>query len=74
MKTEQSILNYFTSIFKWIRYSGASVIVKINPVHWDIVPWAQEERNLEWPMINERTWSAGWLFVTVRFWIDNGDW
>jgi len=59
---------------KWLRYSGSSVIVKINPVHWDMIPWAHEERNLEWPMLNERTWSAGWLFVTVRFWIDNGDW
>ena len=61
-------------MYKWLRYSGASIILTLNPAHWYPVPWAREERNLEWPVLNERTWSLGWLFVTVRFWIDNGDW
>ena len=74
MKTELSNSNYFTSIYKWLRYSGASMIVKVNPLHWSLRPWAREERSLEWPVPNERTWSVGWLFVTVRIWIDNGDW
>jgi len=74
MKTEQSNSSYFTSIYKWLRYSGIAVIVQGNPLHWSVVPWAREERNLEWPTPNERTCALGWLFVTVRIWIDNGDW
>jgi hypothetical protein len=74
MKTEQSPSNYVTLIYNWLRYSGIAVIVQGNPLHWRLVPWAREERNLEWPVPNEHTWAAGWLFVTVRVWIDNGDW
>ena len=61
-------------MYKWLRYSGASIILTLNPAHWSLRPWARQERNLEWPMFNERTWAASWLFVTVRIWIDNGDW
>jgi len=74
MKTEQSPLNYFTSIYKWLRYSGATVIAQVNPLHWRLLPWAREELNREWPTPNERTWAVGWLFLVVRVWIDNGDW
>jgi len=59
---------------KWIRYSGASVIVTLNPLHWSLVPRGRREYNDGWPSPNERTWSVGWLFVTMRFWVDNGDW
>ena len=58
----------------WIKYSGASVIVTINPLHWRWKPTAQHERNIEWPSPNERTYMVSWLFLTVRVWIDNGDW
>lgn len=58
----------------WIKYSGASVIVAINPLHWRWAPTARHERNIEWPSPNERTYMVSWLFLTVRVWIDNGDW
>lgn len=58
----------------WIKYSGASVIVTVNPLHWRWKPTAQHERNIEWPSPNERTYMVSWLFLTVRVWIDNGDW
>jgi hypothetical protein len=61
-------------MIKWLRYSGACVIITFNPLHWQWLPRAQEERNLEWPSPKERTWSVNWLFLTVRLWIDNGDW
>ena len=74
MKTEQSPSNYFTLIYKWLKFSGVTVIAQVNPLHWRLTPWAREERNLEWPTPNERTWAMGWLFLVVRLWIDNGDW
>lgn len=59
----------------WLQYSGASVVITVNPWHWTWCPHARREHNKEWPLgPNERTYSAGWLFVTVRVWIDNGDW
>lgn len=73
MKTKQLILNYFTLIYKWLRFSGLTVIVQCNPLHWQWMPRAREEHNLEWPSPNERTWSVSWLFLVMRFWIDNGD-
>jgi hypothetical protein len=59
---------------KWIRYSGASVIFTLNPVHWRWTPAVRHEQNTEWPSPNERTFRVSWLFLTVRIWIDNGDW
>ncbi len=59
---------------KWIRYSGASVIVTLNPVHWSWIPRAWHEINIEWPSPNENTYMVSWLFLTVRAWTDNGDW
>ena len=74
MKTEQSTSSYFTSIYKWLKFSGVTVILQVNPLHWRLLPWAREELNNEWPTPNERTWAMGWLFLVVRGWIDNGDW
>ena len=62
------------SVLKWVRYSGASVIVTVNPAHWRWAPTAQHERGVEWPSPNEQTYMVSWLFLTVRIWIDNGDW
>ena len=74
MKTEQSTSSYFTLIYKWLRFSGVTVILQFNPLHWRLLPWAREEHINEWPTPNERTWAVGWLFLVVRVWIDNGDW
>ena len=64
----------YRGCMKWVRYSGASVIVTLNPLHWRWVPQAQHERGVEWPSPNENTYMVSWLFLTVRAWIDNGDW
>jgi hypothetical protein len=66
--------NKFVRALKWVRYSGASVIVTLNPLHWCWAPVAQHEPNTEWSKAHERTYRVSWLFLTVRIWIDNGDW
>jgi hypothetical protein len=62
--------NKFTELFNYVRYSGASVSVTINPFHWNILP--RYFATNEWP--NERTKAVSWLFLTIRFWLDDGSW
>jgi len=64
----------FVRALNWIRYSGISVIITLNPLHWQWMPVAKHERNIEWPSPNEHTYRVAWLWLTVRIWIDNGDW
>lgn len=60
-------------IFNWIRYSGASVSITLNPFHWSWIPNANTY-NDTWGGPNEHTVSVSLLFLTIRIWIDNGDW
>lgn len=58
-------------IMKYLRYSGLSVILHLNPLHWKVLPWVRHEDDA-WE--NSNTYSCGFLFLTIRIWIDNGDW
>jgi len=58
----------------WLRYSGASITVTMNPCHWRLVPRARQVAMDEWVGPHERSYFASWLFVTVRVWIDDGSW
>ena len=60
-------------MINWLRYSGVSVIITLNPLWWRLAPWAQKDYN-EWTGPNEWTGSCGWLFLTIRVWIDDGSW
>jgi len=61
-------------MYKWLRYSGASVAVTVNPLHWSWVPYAGRAFTDEWAGPHESAWSVRFLFVTVRLWIDDGSW
>jgi hypothetical protein len=56
--------------FNYLRYSGVSVSITINPFHWNVIP--RYFVSNEWP--NENTKAVSWLFLTIRFWIDDGSW
>lgn len=58
----------------WLRYSGASIAITVNPYHWRLIPQAGQAFTDEWAGPNERSYYACWLFLTLRLWIDNGDW
>ena len=60
-------------MYNYLKYSGVSVILHLNPLHWKILPWVKKEFN-DWAGERESTYSCGFLFLTVRVWIDNGDW
>jgi hypothetical protein len=61
-------------MLKWLRYSGASVVITVNPLHWAWRPQAGRVFTTEWATPNEQTWQMAWLFLTVRIWIDDGSW
>lgn len=61
-------------ILKWLRFSGASVCVTVNPCHWTWIPVLQRDANDVWAGPQERTWRVSVLMLTVRIWIDDGSW
>jgi len=58
----------------WIKYSGASIAVTLNTLHWRLWPNAGREFAGEWSGPNQQNWYAAWLFLTLRVWIDDGNW
>jgi hypothetical protein len=60
----------FETIINYLKYSGASVIITINPLHWRLLP--HYGRSQEWD--EEHTHVVSWAFLTIRFWIDDGSW
>ena len=58
---------------RYLRYSGISVIIAVNPLWWKVLPWWRNETTQEFGSA-EHTWAVGFLGVTVRIWIDCGDW
>ena len=61
-------------MLKWLRYSGVSIIITVNPAHWRVLPWAMPEYQDVWAGPRHRTGAMGWLMLTVRIWIDDGSW
>jgi hypothetical protein len=59
---------------QWLKYSGGVVSLSLNPWHWRIVPWFRPEFDDVWVGPNQKTWEFGFLAITIRVWVDNGDW
>ena len=55
----------------YLKYSGASICVTLNPYHWSWIPIAKREQELAW---DDDTFRVSFLFLTIRIWIDNGEW
>ena len=58
---------------QYLRYSGVSIIISLNPLWWKVLPWVRNETTAEFGAA-ERTWACGFLFLTIRVWIDRGAW
>jgi hypothetical protein len=61
------------NLINYLRYSGVSVIIALNPLWWKVLPWYRDESNEEWGSA-EKTYAFGFLGITVRIWIDDGSW
>lgn len=60
----QSIINY-------LKYSGLSFTISVNPYHWSWMPVMRSETDDAW---NAETQRFTFLFLTIRLWIDDGSW
>jgi hypothetical protein len=56
----------------YLRYSGLSVTITVNPFHWAFFPRIQQGSLEVWD--TENTVAVSFLFLTVRFWLDDGSW
>jgi hypothetical protein len=63
----------FDNLLNYLKYSGVSVIISLNPFQWRYLPWLRNESNDQWGTA-EYTYAFGFLALTIRFWIDNGEW
>jgi len=62
--TKNDIINY-------LKHSGMSISIMLNPYHWFLVPYMKKEGETAW---EQKTHRVSFLFFTVRFWIDDGRW
>jgi hypothetical protein len=60
-----NLINYF-------KYSGLTITITVNPYHWAWIPVFVFDESVD--MWYNNTVRISILFLTVRFWIDNGDW
>lgn len=58
-------------MINYLKYSGVSICVTLNPYHWAWIPIARREQDLVW---DDDTFRVSILFLTVRIWIDDGSW
>ena len=59
-------------IINYLKYSGASIIITVNPLHWAWIPVFRRGSNEIWDYAE--TWAISFLFLTFRIWIDDGKW
>lgn len=57
-------------IKKYFMYSGLSIIFQINPMQWSIIPKYTREPST-W---DDKAFVFSFLFLTIRFWLDDGSW
>jgi hypothetical protein len=58
-------------LFDYLRYSGLVVSFGLNPFHWQIMPKYFRNGKDGW---EQDYHSVSFLFLTIRFWIDDGSW
>jgi len=58
------------NIFKYLRNSGITVSINVNPFHWYYLPKVYKKID-PW---NDNTYIVSFLFVHVSVFISNGDW
>lgn len=57
----------------WLRYSGVSIKIVVNPWHWRWLPQAYS-LGMTWEGPDFRGVCATWLMIEATAWIDNGTW
>jgi hypothetical protein len=60
------------SFIDYLKYSGASVIITVNPYHWSWIPVYRYGSAEIWDY--SKTYIISFLFLTIRIWLDDGNW
>jgi hypothetical protein len=60
-------------MLNYLKYSGVSIILSLNPFWWKVLPWFRNETDDSWGTA-EKTYAFGFLGLTIRIWIDDGSW
>lgn len=58
--------------YHWLRYSGASLTLHLNPLYWWTLPKLSFYPS-EFGGIDKR-WEFKFIFLKLTWWIDNGQW
>lgn len=59
------------NLTRYLKYSGLSVIITVNPFHWHYTPKYFKNGKDGW---DPDYHSFSLLFLTIRVWIDDGSW
>jgi hypothetical protein len=59
----------FDQLNDYLKYSGITVTITFNPYHWRFLP-EYEKESADWDISTNR---ISFLFLTIRFWLSNGD-
>ena len=51
------------NLFSWIRYSGITVRLNLNPFHWSYLGGFGKDFRGEWAGPNEKGWYVKFLFL-----------
>jgi hypothetical protein len=60
------------SFIDYLKYSGASVTMTVNPWHWAWIPVYRYGSAEIWDY--SKTYTISFLFLTIRIWFDDGNW
>ena len=58
--------------YEWIRYSGVTATVHLNPLHWWAIPYFQ--RHVSELGERDMRWEFKFLFLKINVWFDDGRW
>lgn len=65
------MVNGMNQLIKYLKYSGLNVTFKFNPYHWRIA-FSKGSKVDAWEV--EHSYIIELLPITIRLWLDNGDW
>lgn len=57
-------------MMNWLKYSGCNITLKLNPFHWRL-SFAYNKTNEVW---EQDALVLELLPITIRLWIDDGQW
>lgn len=60
-------------LLNYLRYSNVVMLVRLNPISWNLIPIFRKAQNKEWgePSVQ---FVIGWVCIKIVIYIDDGSW